>query len=79
MNADIQDSLNQLNKSHSCFEHKGKSITKKQVKYILEFGLRKGYKSTSEFSDEEIDKLIKLSNNWDTLENSKLDEPLKLW
>ena len=32
MNADIEGSLNQLNKSYQCFEHKGKRLTKEQVK-----------------------------------------------
>jgi hypothetical protein len=58
MYANIQGALNQLNKSWSAFEHKGESMTKNQVKIVLEYGLAKGYKYTSEFSDSEIDEIL---------------------
>jgi len=71
MDADIQGALNQLNKSYRAFEHKGKSLTKNQVKTILEYGLKKGYKYTNEFSDEEVDNIIN---------NEKLkEETIKKW
>lgn len=59
MNASIKGALEQLNKSYSCFEHKGKSMTKEQVKTVLEYGLKKGYESTSELSESEIDEILK--------------------
>jgi|GEM_PF-1729692 len=59
MNADIQGALNQLNKSYSAFEHKGKSMTKEKVKAILEYGLKKGYKTTNELSDDDVDEVLK--------------------
>ena len=62
MNADIQGALNQINKSYRAFVHNGKSMTKEQVKSVLEYGLSKGYKTTNEFSDEEIDKIINKKN-----------------
>jgi ribulose bisphosphate carboxylase small subunit len=59
MHADIKGALEQINKSWRAFEHKGEPMTKEQVKRCLKYGLSKGYKYTSEFTDEEIDKLIK--------------------
>lgn len=70
MNADLQGALNQLNKSYRAFEHKGKRLTKIQVKMILEYGIKKGYKSTAELTDEEVDNLLKED---DVNEQVKLD------
>jgi len=70
MNASIQGALNQLNKSYSAFKHKGKRMTKMQVKKVLEYGLKKGYESTNQLSDEEVDgvlKLIKEKENRNTI------------
>jgi hypothetical protein len=58
MNADIKGALKQLNKSYRAFEHKGKSMTKEQVKMVLEYGLNKGYKHTGQLTDEEVDIII---------------------
>jgi hypothetical protein len=58
MEADLQGALNQLNKSYSSFEHRGKRMTKDQVKPVLEYGISKGYRSTAELSDEEVDKIL---------------------
>lgn len=58
MQADIQGALDQLNKSWKVFEHRGEPMTKKQVKAVLEYGLDKGYTSTGEFKDSEIDEII---------------------
>ena len=59
MNANIKGALLHLNKSYRLFEHNGKSLTKKQVKKILEFGIKKGYEYTNEFTDVEIKILLK--------------------
>jgi len=59
MDASIQGSLNQLDRCYRFFEHKGKSMTKKQVKSVLKYALNKGYKSTSELTDDEVDKVLK--------------------
>jgi len=59
MNADIKGALRQINKSYKAFEHKGKQLTKRQVKIILEYGIKKGYKHTGQFTDKEIDNLLK--------------------
>ena len=58
MNADIQGSLAQINRSWKAFTHKGKPMTKEQVTKVLIYANNKGYKSTSELNDEEIDKVI---------------------
>jgi hypothetical protein len=58
MHADIEGALWQLNKSYRMFQHCGKSLTKSQVKTILEHGLKKGYKTTAEFKEGEVDKIL---------------------
>jgi ribulose bisphosphate carboxylase small subunit len=63
MDADIKGALQQLNRSWKAFQHNGKSMTKKEVKKVLEYGIKKGYEITSEFLDSEIDELLKKTNN----------------
>lgn len=58
MNADIKGALAQINRSWKVFEYKGKPMTKKQVKAVLEYGVSKGYETTNEISSEEIDNII---------------------
>jgi N-acyl-L-homoserine lactone synthetase len=58
MDADIKGCLNQIDRSWKAFEHNGKRMTKTQVKTILEYGLSKGYKSVSQITDEEVERLI---------------------
>lgn len=59
MDADIQGALNQINRSYRAFEHNGIAMTKKEVKKVLQFGLMRGYKTTDQISDVEIDKILK--------------------
>lgn len=58
MHANIKGALQQINKSYRAFEHNGKSMTKQQVKAVLEYGLSKGYETTGELTDDEVDKII---------------------
>jgi hypothetical protein len=58
MNASIQGALDQLNKSWRSFEHKGKRMTKQEVKSGLEYGKQKGYGSIFQLSDSEVDNII---------------------
>lgn len=58
MNADIQGALNQINHSWRAFEHKGKPMTKSQVKRVLEYGLAKGYTTTDQLTEKEVDEII---------------------
>ena len=61
MHADINGAYEQLENSYKAFEHKGQPMTKGQVRKVLLYGIKKGYKSTAEFSDEEVDEIIKRS------------------
>jgi len=58
MDADIKGCLNQINKSYKAFEHNGKSMTKQEVKAVLEYGISKGYKVVSELSEDEINQIL---------------------
>jgi hypothetical protein len=62
MYADLKGALKQINKSYRVFEHKGEKMSKEQVRKVLQYGIDKGYKSTSELSDSEID--LVLSSNY---------------
>ena len=59
MKADLKGALQQLDRSWRSFEHRGKPMTKEQVKKVLEYGLSKGYKHTGQLTDEEVDEIIK--------------------
>ncbi len=58
MHADIKGALEQIDRSWRTFEHNGKSMTKVEVRAVLEYGLNKGYKSTDELNDSEVDAII---------------------
>lgn len=59
MNADLVGALTQLDTSWKAFEHKGKPMTKEQVKKALVYGIQKGYTSTGQLTDEDVDTAIK--------------------
>ena len=63
MDADLKGCLNQLDRSYKAFEHNGQPLYKHQVKSILEYGLAKGYKSLSQISDEETEKILSMAEN----------------
>ena len=58
MNADIKGALEQINKSYPAFTHRGRFMSKSDVKRVLEYGISKGYKTTEELSDSEVDKVL---------------------
>lgn len=58
MHADLKGALEQINKSYKAFEHKGKRLSKEEVRKVLKYGISKGYKTTAELSDEEVDKVL---------------------
>jgi hypothetical protein len=73
MDASIQGSLNQINKSWSCFEHKGERMTKEQVIRILTSAKNKGYKSVYEIPDKDIEDVLNNYKNVKTeINNPKL-------
>ncbi len=61
MHADLAGALEQLDTSWQAFEHKGKRMNKNEVRKILKYGLSKGYKTTAELTDDEVDKVIFLN------------------
>lgn len=62
MNADCKGALAQLNKSYKAFEHKGKKMSKAEVKAVLEYAVGKGYEHTGMLSDEEVDNILETIN-----------------
>lgn len=60
MNADVKGALDQLNKSWRVFTHNGQSMSKKEVKTVLEYAVSKGYKSTGDIPNDEIDRILNI-------------------
>lgn len=58
MNADLEGALEQLDRSWKAFEHEGKPMTKDQVRAVLLYGIKKGYKHTGEITDKEVNMVI---------------------
>ena len=58
MKASLKGALAQINRSWRVFEHKGKKMTKAQVRAVLKHGINKGYKTTAELSDKEIETVL---------------------
>jgi len=60
MHANIIGALEQLEKSYRAFEHRGKPMSKEAVRKVLVAGIKKGYTSTSQFTDDEVDEILNL-------------------
>jgi predicted phosphoribosyltransferase len=58
MHADLLGSLELLDSTWKHWEHRGKKLTKDQVRKVLCYGLGQGYKYSDQLSDEEVDKLL---------------------
>jgi hypothetical protein len=58
MNASVNGALAQINKSWKAFTHRGKPMTKQQVKQVLAHAKNKGYENTGQLSDEEVDMIL---------------------
>lgn len=69
MHADLKGSLKAINNSWSSFENNGNRMTKKQVEFILKAGIEKGYKTTADFKDNEVDELLELMDLTDWWNN----------
>jgi len=82
MYADIKGSLDYMKKKPIPFEHRGVSLLQNQAKKVLEYGLKKGYKTTAEISDNEIDEVLGwgIKNITDKADNAKdLQTLIDLW
>lgn len=62
MNADCKGALRHLNISWKVFTHKGKPMSKKEVKAVLEYAIANGYYHTGLLSELEVDNIIKKIN-----------------
>ena len=60
MHADLTGALEQINTSYKAFEHRGQRMSKQQVRKVLKYGLSKGYKTTAELTDSEVDTILGL-------------------
>jgi len=60
MHADLIGALEQINKAYKAFEHRGQRMSKQQVRKVLVYGINKGYKSTADFTDEEVDTVLNI-------------------
>ena len=58
MNADVKGAYAQLNKSWRSFTHNGKPMSKQEVKSVLEYAIEKGYETTMDIPDDEINSII---------------------
>ena len=58
MHADLQGALSQINKRWKAFIYNGKSLSKAQVEKVLKAGIAKGYKTTADFKENEVDELL---------------------
>lgn len=63
MQADLKGALLQINRSWKAFEHKGQKMSKQQVVDVLKYGIKKGYSTTAELTDDEVDAVLLNSNN----------------
>lgn len=58
MNTDCKGAMAYINTSWKAFEHKGKKMTKAEVRAVLEYAIQKGYEHTGMLSDEEVDNIL---------------------
>lgn len=62
MKASCKGALAQLNSAWKAFKHKGKPMSKAEVKAVLEYAVDKGYEHTGMLSDEEVDNILETIN-----------------
>lgn len=63
MNADVNGCLANINKSYKMFSFEGKPMTKDEVKAVLTVAKLKGYKTTDEIPESDINLIIKQFRN----------------
>ena len=59
MKANLKGLLQFAIKRNPCCEHRGVALTRKQVIKVCEYGIRKGYESTDDLTDSEVDEVLK--------------------
>lgn len=62
MNADCKGAMAHINQSWKAFEHKGKKMSKAEVRAVLEYAIQKGYEHTGMLSDDEVDTILQQVN-----------------
>jgi ribulose bisphosphate carboxylase small subunit len=40
------------------FTHRGRELSDSEVRKLVEYGIKKGYETEAEFTDEEVDRLL---------------------
>ncbi|WP_407497482.1 hypothetical protein [Elizabethkingia meningoseptica] len=65
MHADLKGALKAINSSWKAFVHNGKSLSKDQVEKILNTGISKGYKTTADFKENEVDEILGIKKKYD--------------
>lgn len=59
MAAEIKGALAQIDNYYKFFKHKDKPLTKEQVRAVLEYGINKGYETTDQLTDDEVDRVLR--------------------
>ena len=59
MNADLAGCLKNIDRSYKIFEMDGKPMSKNDVRKVLTYGLKKGYETLKELSEEDINEALK--------------------
>lgn len=54
----IKEVLERNSEFYKGFRHRGKPLSKRTVKKILQYGIDKGYTNIEQFTEEEVDVLI---------------------
>lgn len=49
------------------FTHRGRNLSDSEVRKLVEYGLKKGYRTEAEFSDEEVDRVLYETDNQNQL------------
>lgn len=58
MKANLKGALAQINLSWQSFEHNGKRLYKPEVVAVLKAGIAKGYETTDDFKEGEVDEIL---------------------
>ena len=77
MHADLKGSLRAIDKSWRVFIHNGKSLSKVQVEKVVKAGIAKGYKTTADFKENEVNEILGLKKEYDAYGGlgREMDEP----